>query len=75
MEIGMPICHDACPDHQRTSIIVVLFDNVKGPISTTGFFPDENTSRVTVQTEWRLITKENLHPIILCQRQVFSATC
>ncbi|GFU87014.1 hypothetical protein TNCV_4840601 [Trichonephila clavipes] len=44
---------------QTTSTIMILFYNVRGPISTPGFSPDENTSRVAVQTESRLTIAEN----------------
>ncbi|GFT77021.1 hypothetical protein TNCV_1099171 [Trichonephila clavipes] len=64
MKIGMPVCHDACPDHQTTSTVVVLFDNVRKPILTNGFSPDENTSRVAVLTESQLITEENYSPYL-----------
>ncbi|GFT71641.1 hypothetical protein TNCV_3021071 [Trichonephila clavipes] len=74
MTVGMPVFQDACPDHQTTSNKVGLLDNVREPILTSGFSPDENTSRVTVQTESRLITEENLPPIVLFSGQVFSAT-
>ncbi|GFU39837.1 hypothetical protein TNCV_1950031 [Trichonephila clavipes] len=69
----MPFCLDACLDHHTTSTTVVLFDNVRGLISTPGFSPDESTSRVTVQTESRLITEENSPPIILFPIQTTSA--
>ncbi|GFW35040.1 hypothetical protein TNCV_5066061 [Trichonephila clavipes] len=58
----MLVCNDACPDHQTTSIIVVLFDSVREQISTPRFSPDENLSRVDVQTESRLITEETTFP-------------
>ncbi|GFT24220.1 hypothetical protein TNCV_2064491 [Trichonephila clavipes] len=66
MEDDRPVCHDAFPDHQSTSTIVVLFNNVKRLILTTGFSPDENTSRVNVLTESRLITEETPPLIIRC---------
>ncbi|GFV59805.1 hypothetical protein TNCV_957041 [Trichonephila clavipes] len=50
MKVGMFVCHDVCPDHQITSTIIVLYDNVRGWIST-GFSPDKNASRVVVQTK------------------------
>ncbi|GFV69775.1 transposable element Tcb1 transposase [Trichonephila clavipes] len=59
---------------QATSSIVILFDNVRGSISTPGFSQEENTSGVSVQTESRLITEGNQSLIILCSRQVFSAS-
>ncbi|GFU67075.1 hypothetical protein TNCV_4969241 [Trichonephila clavipes] len=71
----MPIFHVACPDHQTTSIIVVIFDNVRGSIPTPRFSPDGNMSRVAVRKESRLITEENLSSVILCSRQVFSVPC
>ncbi|GFT24346.1 hypothetical protein TNCV_3252041 [Trichonephila clavipes] len=69
VKVHILVCNDACPDRQITSTIMVLFDKVLGPISTLRFFPDENTSRETVQTGSRLTIEENPSPIIICPRQ------
>ncbi|GFS77620.1 hypothetical protein TNCV_819381 [Trichonephila clavipes] len=72
MKVSMPVCHDAYQDHQITSTIVALFDIVREPISTPGFFRGEKISRVSVQIESQRITEENSPPIILCPRMVVS---
>ncbi|GFV89755.1 uncharacterized protein TNCV_827471 [Trichonephila clavipes] len=41
-KVRMPVYPDDCPNHQTTSIIAVLFYNVRGQIST----PGENTPKV-----------------------------
>ncbi|GFS53310.1 hypothetical protein TNCV_3845121 [Trichonephila clavipes] len=46
MKVGIPVCNDACPNHQTTSTIVILFDDVRRSIPTSGFSSHENTSRV-----------------------------
>ncbi|GFV40327.1 hypothetical protein TNCV_4900461 [Trichonephila clavipes] len=51
VKTGMLVCHDACPDHQTTSPIVVIFDNVREPISTPGSSRDDITSQVSLQSE------------------------
>ncbi|GFV32207.1 hypothetical protein TNCV_1674951 [Trichonephila clavipes] len=66
MKVNLPVCLDACSDHQTTSTIGLLFYNVRGPILTPVCSPDENTSRVAVQSKLRLITDGNPPPIILC---------
>ncbi|GFV95442.1 hypothetical protein TNCV_4574441 [Trichonephila clavipes] len=71
MKVEIPVCNDACTNHQITLTIVVVFDNVRGLKSTPELSSNENTSRITVYTESRLITEENPPPIILCPRQVF----
>ncbi|GFY11040.1 hypothetical protein TNCV_4470271 [Trichonephila clavipes] len=75
MKVSMPVFHDACPDHLTASTTVVLFDNIRGLISTPGSSSDENTSRVSVQTESRLITEGNQPPIILYPRQLLLSSC
>ncbi|GFX91754.1 hypothetical protein TNCV_3529531 [Trichonephila clavipes] len=60
MKFGMLVCNYAYLVHKNMAIIVVLFDNFRGQLSTREFSPDENTSPVTVQTESRPITEENL---------------
>ncbi|GFV96332.1 hypothetical protein TNCV_2869111 [Trichonephila clavipes] len=59
MKVGMPIYHDAYLDNQTTSTIVVLFDNVRRPLSTPEFSLDSNMSRVSAQTESPLITNSS----------------
>ncbi|GFU94749.1 15-hydroxyprostaglandin dehydrogenase [Trichonephila clavipes] len=74
VKVDIPVCHDTFTDHQSILTIIVLADNVRGPISTTQFFPDESRSRVFIQTEARLITEENLLSIILCPIQADGLT-
>ncbi|GFQ70755.1 hypothetical protein TNCT_675491 [Trichonephila clavata] len=45
-------------DYQTFCALVVLLDNVREPILTPGFLPDDNIFRIAVVTESRLISEE-----------------
>ncbi|GFW13725.1 hypothetical protein TNCV_2105491 [Trichonephila clavipes] len=51
MKVTLPVCHDPSRDYQTTSTIVFLLDNVREPILNPGFFPDGNTSPISVYME------------------------
>ncbi|GFV81871.1 hypothetical protein TNCV_1057581 [Trichonephila clavipes] len=42
MRVGMPVCHDACLDHQTFFLIVVFFGKDRRPILSPSLPSDEN---------------------------------
>ncbi|GFV28946.1 uncharacterized protein TNCV_618881 [Trichonephila clavipes] len=73
VELNSPVQHNASPDkNSRTSVMVSFLDGT-GIKPCPDFSPNQNALRITSGTEPTLIRKEDTTPLISCLVFVLSA--